>query len=368
MSKVSNLPQIKKIIHTESSEGWGGQEIRILEETNLFKKSGQYDCSVIVSELAEINKRNPYANLEITPAPIGKKTFKGVGFLVKTLNVSRPDIVITHSSTDSWLVALARFFAIKKYKIIRTRHVSAMIQPSIATKWLYRQADHIVTTSSAIKEHIEENLGISPLNVTSVPTGVDCDKFSPGLNDLNLRNNLNIDADQKILLMVSTLRSWKGHSIAIEAVQKIDNVSLIIVGDGPQESNLKKQVSDLNLLERVHFLGYRTDIVDLMRSADIFLQPSWANEGISQSLLQACATGLPVIAANISGLNELIRDGINGLLVNPNDPTDLREKIENLIDSETLSKQIGLQARQTVMEQHSMNFMANRMMEICNKI
>jgi glycosyltransferase involved in cell wall biosynthesis len=143
---------------------------------------------------------------------------------------------------------------------------------------------------------------------------------------------------------------------------------LIIVGDGPQESNLKMLASDLNLTERIHFLGYRTDIVDLMRSADIFLQPSWANEGISQSLLQACATGLPVIAGNISGLNELIKNGVNGLLVNPGDSDDLRSKIEFLLNSEDGSKKIGLQARQVVLDRHSMDSMANQMMQICNKI
>ena len=357
-----------KIIHTESSEGWGGQEIRILEEINLFHKNGSYDCSVIVSHSAEMNSRNPYSSLNIIPAPIGKKRIAGVRFLSKYFNKNNPDIVISHSSTDSWLVALARLFTRKKFKIIRARHVSAEIKPSVTTRWLYRQANHIVTTSSAIKQHIEERLGIPSFCVTSVPTGVDCVKFSPGSTNLNLRHDLNIDLDEKILLMVSTLRSWKGHSIAIEAIQNIYNVSLIIVGDGPQETNLKKQVENLNLTDRVHFLGYRTDIVDLMRSADIFLQPSWANEGISQSLLQACATGLPVIAGNISGLNELIENGANGLLVNPRSSDDLHSKIELLCNSDESSKKLGANARSTVLNNHSISFMAQQMMNICNQL
>ena len=357
-----------KIIHTESSEGWGGQEIRILEEINLFQKNGNHDCSVIVSHSAEMNLRNPYPSLNIISAPIGKKRIAGVRFLSKYFNENNPDIVITHSSTDSWLVAVARLFTRKKFKIIRARHVSAEIKPSITTRWLYRQADHIVTTSSAIKLHIEGKLGIPSLCVTSVPTGVDCVKFSPGAKNLNLRNHLNIGLDEKILLMVSTLRSWKGHSVAIEAIQNVHNASLIIVGDGPQESNLKKQVKSLNLADRVHFLGYRTDIVDLMRSADIFLQPSWANEGISQSLMQACSTGLPVIAGNISGLNELIEDGVNGLLVNPGSSDDLRSKIELLFDSEESSKKLGANARKTVLNNHSIEFMAQQMMKICNQL
>ena len=357
-----------KIIHTESSEGWGGQEIRILEEVNLFQNKGNYDCSVIASDSAELHLRNPYPLINIISAPIGKKRIAGVRFLSKHFNDNSPDIVITHSSTDSWLVALARLFTKKKFKIIRVRHVSAEIKPSIITRWLYRQADHIVTTSSAIKCHIEEKLVISSFNVTSVPTGVDCAKFSPSAVNLNLRHELNIDSNKKILLMVSTLRSWKGHSIAIEAIKNIQNASLVIVGDGPQENNLKKQVKTLNLADRVHFLGYRTDIVDLMRSADIFLQPSWANEGVSQSLLQACATGLPVIAGNISGLNELIKNGVNGLLVNPRSSDDLHSKIERLFNSDESSKKLGFQARQVVLEQHSMDSMANQMIKICKKI
>ena len=358
-----------KIVHTESSDGWGGQEIRILEEANLFNRHSDYACELLVSETSQFINRNPYPGLNINLGKISKKKIKGLFDLVKKMNDLSPDIVVTHSSTDSWLVAIGSYFISRPYKIIRTRHVSAPIKANLMTKWMYKKAEKVVTTSSAIKEHIEDVIGLPASDVISVPTGVDCEKYAPVTKEEKtvIRKKLGLTDNAFYLTMVSTLRSWKGHSFVLDALNDVPNCHLLIVGDGPQEENLLKQVKSLDLDDRVSFLGFRKDIPDILRASDIFLQPSYANEGVSQSLLQACATGLPCVVGNITGLNELITHNKTGYLVAPKSSSEIAKAIAEIVNEEKFFE-LGRNAREHVVKHHSLYSMYEKMNRVIQSI
>ena len=361
--------QKPKIIHTESSDGWGGQEIRILEEANLFETFSDFSCEILASETSQFVDRNPYSNLRLHLGKISKKKISGLKDLISKFNHLEPDIVVTHSSTDSWLVVLAKFFVRKSYKIIRVRHVSAPIKANLMTRWMYRQPEKIVTTSKAIKKHIEEVVGVAADDVFSIPTGVDVEKYSPvSPAEKNLiRKKLGLKLETVYLIMVSTLRSWKGHSFVIHALQDIPNCELLIVGDGPQEENLLNQVEALGLKKRVSFLGYRKDIPDILKASDIFLQPSYANEGVSQSLLQACATGLPCVAGDITGLNELITHKKNGFLVAPKSSLEISQAVKAILYDDDMSN-LGINARENVVNHHSLYSMYLKMNDVVKSV
>lgn len=354
-----------KIVHTESSEGWGGQEIRILEESNYHNIYYEHECLVIVSNNAEILGRNPYVNLSIQPRSIGRKNLNGLFQMILSLKAAKPDIVITHSSTDSWLATLARIFLFKKFVLIRVRHVSAPVKNRFSTSWMYKQAARVITTSEHIRGHLIRSIGLEENRVLSIPTGIDCERFREinTTEKVQLAKEMFPDVHTPICLMVSTLRSWKGHVYAIEAIQHLD-VTLVVVGDGPYQNQLEELVCELDLSSKVLFMGYDSDVQKYFSIADIFLQPSYANEGVSQSLLQACSFSLPVIVSDIGGLNEVVENNVNGLLVEPKSATSITNGINYFLNNPSKAKEMGVAARKNVVENHSLASMGKRMNEV----
>ena len=307
-----------KLLHTESSLGWGGQEMRIVKEAYLTQvKRPSFDVAIVCCAQSQFMQRADH-EVRLVPTDISRKSIRCLWNLVDLFQREQPDLVVTHSSTDSWLTVVARFFVTKTFRIIRTRHVSAPISGGVVTRFLYGQAESVVTTSSEIRKHVVEKTRLSADKVFSIPTGVDLAIFSEDLKQTAtfLDNDSDLQKSTlKVALMVATLRSWKGHRYLLEALPKLKEWEVWIVGDGPQLENLQRLVSDLDLVPRVTFFGHQRDVRKFMWRADVFVQPSYANEGISQSVLQAMSMGLIVVAGDISGLNEVIRDEYNGILV-----------------------------------------------------
>ena len=143
-----------KIVHTESSCGWGGQEIRILEESQGLIKRG-YQVTLVCPQESNIFNEAPKYGVPTYPIPIAHKTLYGLLILRRWIKTSSIDIVNTHSSTDSWLTAIACRTIRNAPPIIRTRHLSTTVHHNFPTWWLYRHANrHLVVTGTAIKEQL----------------------------------------------------------------------------------------------------------------------------------------------------------------------------------------------------------------------
>jgi glycosyltransferase involved in cell wall biosynthesis len=147
---------------------------------------------------------------------------------------------------------------------------------------------------------------------------------------------------------VGWLLPIKGPEVLLEAMghvwQRRSNIALIYVGKGDLEEPLKAMVRRLNVADRVRFLGWRTDIPDLMHSFDIFVLPS-RNEGMGRVIVEAMAAGLPVVASRTGGLPDLVSDGHNGFLVPPGDAAALGRAIRKLCDTADLRQRMGEQGR-----------------------
>ena len=361
-----------RVLHTESSNGWGGQELRILTESHSLNATGKFECACLVSDHGQMQGRNPFNTISLISGPIGSKSIEGIFFVIRTIKEVNPDVVVTHSSTDSWLVAIARVLLRRSFPIIRVRHVSAPISKNFLTKWLYSSAAKIVTTSEAIKEHIVARLDIDDQRIFAVPTGVDTLYFSPCTPQVKtqLRKDRGIPDTSFVYGMVSTLRSWKGHSYAIRALAQLQefDILLIIVGDGPQYDNLKIEVETLGLSGRVVFRGYTSDVREELYTFDAFLQPSYANEGVSQALLQAMACGLPVVASDIGGLNEVVVDRDNGLVCAPTDEDHLARCLATILCCASDRGYWGKSARNYVEQTHSLETMTLQMERLLESV
>jgi glycosyltransferase involved in cell wall biosynthesis len=138
--------------------------------------------------------------------------------------------------------------------------------------------------------------------------------------------------------------------------RQIPEATLILVGDGRQRQALERQARELGLADRVRFLGTRRDLALIYRALDLYVQPSlW--EGLPLALLKAMGAGLPVLASRVSGVMELIEDGVNGRLVAPAEPEALGRVLVELYRRPKLRARLGAAARLTIREHYSLEAM-----------
>ena len=367
-----------KILHTEASTGWGGQEIRILNEAAGMIARG-HRVELACPADARICLEAPRRGVPVHALPIGRKNLRGLRAMRRFLRTHSYDVINTHSSTDSWLVALASIGLRGASAggagrsgpppLVRTRHISAPVPANAASRWLYTQASaHVVTTGESLREQLIRDNGVDPQRVTSVPTGIDPSRFPPTDDAMRALRRIELSLDPRTALVgiVATLRSWKGHRYLIDAIADLadDTVRLAIVGDGPQRAALEEQVAARKLHDRIVFAGNRDDVSPWLQAFDVFALPSYANEGVPQALLQAMFTGLPCVTTDAGAISEIAIDGATALVVGREDPLALSAALATLLADAPLRQRLGSAARAHVLDRHSLAGMLDRMESI----
>ena len=351
------------IAHTESSDGWGGQEIRILTEAAGMQSRG-HRVVVHGAHGSRIVAEAPRFGVPAVALSIGRKRPAGVVAIRRALHAAQFDIVNTHSSTDTWLTAVAlRIGARARPVLVRTRHVSVPVPNDAATRWLYRKATaRLVTTGDSLRATLIRDNGIDPERIESIPTGIDGAHFAPG-DRLAARKAVGLPADASLIGIVATLRSWKGHRYLLEAVAQLRNRSamLVIVGDGPQRAALDAQVDALGLRDRVVFAGQQDDVAPWLRALDVFALPSYANEGVPQALLQAMFAGVACVTTDAGAIPEIARDGETALVIAKEDAAALSRGIAALLADAAVRARLATNARALVTARYGLPVMLDRM-------
>ena len=333
------------IVHTESSCGWGGQELRTLTEAAGMLSRG-HRVLLLCPPQAPMHAHAVKLGVPVAALPIARKNWNGFAALRNWLK-AHPNVGVlnTHSSTDAWLAALACATLRRAPPIVRTRHVSTPVNNRAATRWLYQRATrHIVTAGEALRQQLIRDNRFDPARITSVPTGIDLTRYAPR-ERAEARQALGLDPQRKYLGIVATLRNWKGHAYLLDAFAQLapthPDWDLLLVGDGPQRHNLEKLIARLRLESRVRLVGNRDDVEAWLNTFDLFVLPSYGEEGVSQSVMQAMATGLPVVATTVGAMAEAVRHEHTGVLVPPRDSGSLRAALDRLMRDPALRAQLG---------------------------
>jgi glycosyltransferase involved in cell wall biosynthesis len=354
------------IAHTEASNGWGGQEIRILAEAAAFRARG-HDVHLYAAPGARIVAEAARFGVPVTALPIGRKRPRGLAALVRALARRPVDIVNAHSSTDAWLAALAcRTLSLTGRaapQLVRTRHVSVPVPNDVATRWLYRTATaYVVTTGERLREQLVRDNGLDPARVVSVPTGIDPGRFGAIAKDV-ARSRLGLPRGTPLVGIVATLRSWKGHRYLVDALGRLArrDACLAIVGDGPQRAALERQVADRKLADRVIFAGQQDDVAPWLGALDVFVLPSYANEGVPQALLQAMFARVPCVTTDAGAIAEIARDGDTATIVAKEDAGALAAGIDALLADPARAAAQAERARAFVAPRYTEAAMVERM-------
>lgn len=227
-------------------------------------------------------------------------------------------------------------------------------------KLCLRLADHVVMNAEAIKRDLLQR-GYRADRLTVIPNGIDFERFrSPHIGE-TVRRELNIPLGVPVVGVLSRLTRIKGHEYFLQAAvliaARVPHVRFLIVGDTKEKreyrEELKRLVIRLGLQDRVVFTGFRLDIPELLAALSVSVLPSLGLEGLSNSLLESMAAGLPVVATRVGGNPEIVEDGVTGLLVPPADAEALAGAICRLLEDRALARNLGQAGRRLVFTRYT---------------
>ena len=339
----------RRILHTEWSLGWGGQEIRILREMEAFRERG-WEMQLVCREASTISKRAQEAGFQVSHLPFKSAIHLPTVFqLARLIRREKIDLVHSHSSVDGWVGGMGAKLA--GVPMVRSRHLSSPVRPGLNSKLLYDLLpEAVISSGHHIRDHLIQVGGCHPARQFSVPAGADTSVFHPNVPIDGLRTSLGFAEDDQIIGIVAVLRSWKGHDVLLESFTSLAKVMpklrLLIVGAGPRRPALEKQIQVTGLENRVVLTGHRTDVASLMRIMDVCVLPSLKNEATSQVLPQAMLVGTPVISSSAGGLTEVVEDGVRGRVVPPGDAVSLAGALRAVFTEPEATQKMAVEARE----------------------
>jgi sugar transferase (PEP-CTERM/EpsH1 system associated) len=229
----------------------------------------------------------------------------------------------------------------------------------------YRCADAVFTVSKELRDFHAAQAWWDASSIGILHNGVDGEKFKPSFEASNrIRLQMGIRRDALVIGFVGRLIALKDVQTLLLALENlvpdVPEVHAIVVGSGPELVGLQRYVADSSVLRgRVCFTGAREDVTDLLNAMNIFVLPS-RMEGLSNTILEAMATGVPVIATDVGGNSEILTDDVCGYLFQPADVSGLAEKLTRLLQNQEMRKQFGQEARKRVLQEFSLEVMLRR--------
>ncbi len=232
-------------------------------------------------------------------------------------------------------------------------------------------SDRIITPSENLKKLVLK-YGINPSRVITIPNAINMDKTGWASRDvLACMQNLGISSNLKIIGMVGRLVPVKNFELYIRAAQKVIEqgiaVKFLIIGDGPIRTVLEELTARLKMQNHIIFTGFRDDVFLLVAMMDFFVLCS-KSETNPIALMEAMASGKPVIATDVGGVSEVVSHGIDGLLCPSNDVNGLAQAMTHLLRSPDLAAILGRNAREKILKIYSLNRVTDQLMDVYSEI
>ena len=365
----------KTVLHLRSSGGLLGAENVILE---LTKYSNLYGYTPIIGALLDVG--------DPIPEFITLADQQGI----------RTQLFTAHSKVDHQCIKMIKHFCQKESVDLLHTHgyrediFGLMAAPSIkkvATNHLWKNTNQALKMYAwidslalrfyhkiiAVSDNVLQDMkakGLPEHKMITLSNGIDLNKFSattPQKQSLEIKEQLKLPLNSILITMVSSLTPEKGHKVAIKAFKTLTKnishpVHLLIVGDGPEKSELMSMCDELDLSKRITFTGKRTDIPDLLGLSDIFLLSSYI-EGLPMALLEAMASSKAIVATNVGDVAFALDQGA-GIVIQPGKDLDMANGLKKLIEDDEHRIHLGTMARQRVESYFSSQTMTEKYCKI----
>lgn len=345
------------ILHTESSKGLGGQELRILREAEGMRKRG-HKITFAIQRDGALMKKAREAGFTAYPINWKRRFIFSVYYqLSEIIADEKIDCINTHSSKDSWIGGVCG--KLLGIPVIRTRHLSTPIRKGMNSRLLYRYLPkQVVTTCESAAEMIRIQADLTTERCRSIPTGIEPATLEVAVGQSDeVRQRLGWLPTDTVVGTLCVMRSWKGIEDLLEAaliLKESPRIKWLIVGDGPAMDYFKQKMEQLGLQEQVAFVGYQTNPAPYLKAMDVFALVSRAHEGVSQAILQAGYLSKPLIATTTGGLPEICLPEKTGKIVNTYSPTEIADAVKELAGDKNMRINYGTAAHQHVLQNFTM--------------
>lgn len=351
---------MKKILFIVEGLDVGGTELSLLKWLRHCDRSA-FAPSVIA--LSDGILREELNRLNIPNIVFPKQRAFDLFFLYKLVKQIRqiaPDVIHCRNGipTISYGVLAAK---IARIPVVCSIHGRTHYLRQNFRTWIWfhimRLSRMIVVVTQSIKDEIVRFGGITPSAIQVIHNGINTELSFPKTN-LQLRQEFAFDGEDFIIGTVGSLRPIKGHKYLLAAMpdilRKIGNAQLALIGSGSEEHNLKQFANNLGIGNNIKFLGYKANAGKIMRMFDVFVLPS-LSEGFPNVVLEAAMAKIPIIATRVGGIEEILQNGENGLLVRPADSNELTAQILKLATNKVLAQNLADNAFATVQAHFDIN-------------
>ncbi len=290
------------------------------------------------------------------------------GRLKRLIAKEKPDLVHIHSrrGADLWGGLAASLAGVP---CVLSRRVD-----NPEARWIvklkYRLFEHVIAISEGIRQVLLAE-GLAADKVSCVRSAVDASPYLIDYDKAAFRATLGLAPDTLLAGTVAQLIPRKGHRHLLAALPQVleqhPKLQVLVFGRGPLEAELRQAITDRGLAGNVRLMGFRDDLPGLMGCLDLLVHPA-DMEGLGVSLLQASAARVPIIASRAGGMPEAVRDGLNGLLIEPGDVAGLTAAMNQLLDDVPLRDRMGNAGRQLVLDEFSIDAMCEGNLAIYRKV
>ncbi len=370
------------VAHVIFSLGMGGLENGVVNLINHIPEDRFRHVVICLADYSDFRLRIRRSDVQLFA--LNKPPGKNFGVHVhlwRLLNRLRPDIVHTRNlaAMESLLPAALAGVAVR----IHSEHGWDMgnldggnRRHRLLRRLLKPLAHHYIALSRHLEAYLREQVAVAPDRIAQIYNGVDADLFRPAQGDRLPLPCPGFDSpDRFVIGTVGRMQAVKDQLTLVRAFIRLLNIvpgarqvlRLAIVGDGPLREPALALLRQAEALDLAWLPGEREDVAALMRGFDLFVLPSLA-EGISNTILEAMASGLPVVATDVGGNPELVESGRTGRLVPPADPESMADAIRAYLDDREMCAKHGRSARATVERRFSMEAMVAGYMDVYDRM
>ncbi len=343
-----------KVIHIVEDLKVGGLE-KVIASLVLHLDSDKYDVQVyclvrggaIADELTARGVSVRVLHLKSYHDPLQ------VIALARIIRREAIQLIHSHGYFASTFVRLAAFLTPLPVMVthVHSTYTQFKKRNFFVDRFLSRFTDRVVCVSRAVQRFVIDDEGIEEQRTCVVYNGADIPPvISTPEERMRRKRQWGIEENDVVIISVASLTENKGYNLLLDAFERASRsrpgLKLLVVGDGPLKEALKSRSADLLIEKKVIFTGEQEEVQPLLQIADLFVLASLYREGLSVALIEASASGLPVVATQVGGIPEIVEEGANGYLVPPGDADRLAGAIERLVRDPDLRKRMGQQGKQ----------------------
>jgi L-malate glycosyltransferase len=344
---VKKMKQMPAILHINTEKGFRGGEIQTVEIARRLQSRG-FPTVLMASEKSPLVERARAAGIETVEfSPRGELDIFSALKIKKV--VSQFDIKLVHAHTSQ---ALGLTYLSRIHKngvpVVATRRVSFPFSSRLSIK-KYLIASKIIAVAEGVAEGLSKE-GVPADKILIIHSGIDLDQYRKLPDKEILKDRLGVKNNFPVIGVVGALAHHKGHQTFIRALNKLwikyPQAIAVFVGDGPAAADIKRSIESRGL--PALFVGHVQNVVPIYRAFDVFVLPSSSGEGSPGVVKEAAASMVPVVATNVGGTREILRSGVEAILVPPSDPNKMAEAIMVLLEDEKLRTRFTLAAKARV--------------------